>query len=363
MIPPLHRFVALHLASGLLLSAAFATSPSTAFAAQPESTATQPLARIGGTVISEADLGPEYVTRQHDLERDHARRLRELEFNYRESVHETLSSAVDKLVDARVLALEAKDKHTTPAALLAAVPVSLVTPEEAHKVYDAHAQQIGQPYAAVEKPLLEQLNRERKDAAQRAYYHQLRKTHAAAVLVEPQREKVAADGPARGPAYAPVTILLFSDFECPYCAQVAPTLSRVLAARPGEVRLVYRHLPLTGLHPHAYGAAEAAVCASRQGKFWELYDAMFADQAHLAPDDLRRTAVRLGVDEAAYSECLRTGKPGEKVDADVAASEEVALTGTPAMLVNGRLVHGAQSYEKLIALVDDEIERIRTAAH
>ena len=125
---------------------------------------------------------------------------------------------------------------------------------------------------------------------------QLRKDAKIAVLLQPPRVAVAPDGPSRGPADAPIVVIEFSDYQCPFCKRAEPTVTALMQKYPTQVRLVYRHLPLDQIHPRARPAAIAAVCAEQQGKFWEYHDTLFANQQALNDADLEKYATTLGMD-------------------------------------------------------------------
>jgi protein-disulfide isomerase len=174
--------------------------------------------------------------------------------------------------------------------------------------------------------------------------------------LEPVRVEVASEGfPARGPAGAPVTLVEFSDFQCPYCSQLRPVLDQVIERYGDQVRLVYRQYPVASLHPQAQKAAEASLCAHEQGRFWEMHDAMFADQGALAVEELKETARTLGLDAPAFAECLDAGRQEAGVLADLEAGREAGVRGTPALFINGRMGTGLQRLETLSRIIDDEL--------
>ncbi|MDD9987131.1 MAG: DsbA family protein [Spirochaetaceae bacterium] len=192
-----------------------------------------------------------------------------------------------------------------------------------------------------------------------AGYGALERRYSVAYLLEPLRYDVAADGfPAAGPPDAPVTIVEFSDFECPYCARLLPILEQAQRQYGDKLRVVYRHYPLTGIHPNAWTAAEASLCAGEQGRFWQLHDVMFAEQGDLAVDALRAKAERLDLDTVAFGRCLDSGRHYDAVLADVRAGDALGVSGTPAMFVNGRFIGGAVPFSTLAAIVDDELRRL-----
>jgi protein-disulfide isomerase len=130
-----------------------------------------------------------------------------------------------------------------------------------------------------------------------------------------------------------------------------------MARYPREVRVVFRNLPLTQIHPNAKIAAEAAVCADRQGKFWEMHDAMYDDQSALNLDALKSAATRLGLDADRFSACLADGSTSQSLDLDAKAAHELGLTGTPYFFVNGRPIDGNVPVEKFESLIQDELHR------
>ncbi len=197
--------------------------------------------------------------------------------------------------------------------------------------------------------------------AQQRFVEFLEDGHEIEYLVEPYRLSVdPATGPARGGAEALVTIVEWSDFECPYCKRILPTLEQLFEEYPTEVRLVFRHFPLHAIHPNAQAAAEAAVCAQDQGAFWALHDLMFEEQDTLGVDDLKDKAERAGLDAEAFAACMEAEDTPGRVEADRRAGIEVGVNGTPALFVNGRPLAGAVAYEELAGVVEDEL--VRTAA-
>jgi protein-disulfide isomerase len=171
-----------------------------------------------------------------------------------------------------------------------------------------------------------------------------------------ERIAVPDDGPARGPTTAKVTIVEFSDFECPYCARVNPTLERIRSTYPNDVRIVFRHDPLP-FHPDAAPAAEAAVAAEWQGKFWEMHDKLFGNQEALGRAGLEARAAELGLDLKAFRRVLDAHAAQARVDGDVALARKAGVRGTPTFLIDGRQVVGAQPFAEFKKIIDDEIAR------
>jgi protein-disulfide isomerase len=172
---------------------------------------------------------------------------------------------------------------------------------------------------------------------------------------------ISTDGHARGPEDARVTIVEFSDYQCPYCARAEPIIADVMARYPDDVRFVYRHLPLA-MHPEARRASEAAVCAEAQGRFWDYHALLFANQRALAPDDLDAYAVELGLDMTAFDACLQSDATAERVGRDMEEAKRAGITGTPAFFVNGVPFHGARPAAEFVEIIESELQREADAA-
>jgi protein-disulfide isomerase len=178
------------------------------------------------------------------------------------------------------------------------------------------------------------------------------------VMLDPPRYTVpvSAEDPVRGDANAPVTIVEFSDYQCPFCARVNPTLERVRKTYGDRVRIVFKDYPLPN-HAEAPKAAEAARCAGDQGKYWEMHDAMFANQRALGVPSLKQAARAIGLDGAAFDQCLDSGKWTAAVRAGNALGEKMGVNSTPTLYINGRALIGAMPFENFKAIIDEELSR------
>jgi Na+/H+ antiporter NhaA len=163
--------------------------------------------------------------------------------------------------------------------------------------------------------------------------------------VDPERDHV------RGRPDASVTLLEYGDFECPYCGQAEPVIRELLAAEGDDLSYVWRHLPLSDVHPNAQVAAEAAEAAAEQGAFWEMYDRLLSHQDELSPRDLKRHAEELGLDLERFGEDLRQRRHAARVAADVASADASGVSGTPTFFVNGRRHQGVYDLQTLTAAV------------
>jgi protein-disulfide isomerase len=175
----------------------------------------------------------------------------------------------------------------------------------------------------------------------------------------PAHVRVRADDPVRGPRAAKVTIVLFSDFQCPFCARVEPTLKTVLEKYGKNVRLVWKHNPLP-MHPAALPAAIAAEAAHQQGKFWEMHDAMFGDQQNLSPAHYDLWARDRRLDMARFRAAVESRSGLGRIEEDQKLAASVGVNGTPTMFINCRPLVGAQPFEQFRTLIDEEIQKANT---
>ena len=166
----------------------------------------------------------------------------------------------------------------------------------------------------------------------------------------------ADDDPSTGPSGAPITIVEFSDFQCPYCKLSVPVVKEVLAKYPGKVRVVYRDYPGPN-HPYAQQAAEAAQCAGEQGKFWEYHDILFDRQTAGTGWDFSGLAKELGLQLNHFATCLKTGRYREEVAKDLRDGFKLGISSTPTFFVNGRPLVGARSFVDFQALIDTVLKQ------
>ncbi|MER6977369.1 Na+/H+ antiporter NhaA [Streptomyces carpinensis] len=176
-----------------------------------------------------------------------------------------------------------------------------------------------------------------------------------AVPVDPDRDHV------RGPRHAPVTVVEYGDYECPHCGQAEPVV-RELLGDFGDVRYVWRHLPLRDVHVHAQLAAEAAEAAAAQGRYWDMHDLLLSHQGALRLDDVRRYAADIGLDVARFERDMRSPRGAERIAEDVESADLSGVAGTPTFFVNGRRHHGAYDIGSLSAAVRAARERAAVGA-
>jgi len=165
-----------------------------------------------------------------------------------------------------------------------------------------------------------------------------------------------AGSPVRGPSNARITLVEFSDFECPYCAKAVSEIAAIMAAYPKDVKLVFKEFPLDDMHPHALMAAEAALAANDQGKFWEMHDALFANARRLSRDTVFAIAQSIGLDMMRFSRDMESGRFRKAVEADVAEGNKLGIYGTPSLFVDGKPYRGPVMLSILKPILDAELK-------
>jgi protein-disulfide isomerase len=288
---------------------------------------------------------------------------RQAEAEYLEKVYQLRSGALDQLIAMRVVEAEARRAGKPTAEWLDQEFLSKLPEPADAAVAEAYeqnkAQLSGVTLEQARPQLVEYLRHAEGQRRFPGYLQGLVERHEVKNLLvapEPLRVAVAPVGPSRGAEKAKVTIVEFSDFECPFCSRAGATLAQVMEKYGDKVRVVYRQFPLE-FHPRARKAAEASLCAGEQGKFWELHDRMFADQGKLAPEQLKAAARELGLDGDRFDACLDAGAQGAAVEADVKAGQAVGVQGTPAFFVNGVFLNGAVPLEQFVAAIDRELKK------
>src|SRR5262245_61703528 len=224
--------------------------------------------------------------------------------------------------------------------------VAAVTDAEVVEWYNSNPGRVqGAPLDQVRAPIRSLLTQERTSNVYQAFIDQLKAKTPVRVTLEPPREKVSVVGSqARGPAAAPIELIEFSDFQCPFCLRAYPTVNQVLTTYGDKIRFVYRHYPLPS-HPNARPAAEASECAAEQGQFWPYYEKLFADQTKLTDPQLKQAASTLGMDMNRFNACVDSRKYKDRVEHDIKDGNAVGVSGTPAFFINGRMISGAQPFD------------------
>jgi protein-disulfide isomerase len=226
------------------------------------------------------------------------------------------------------------------------------TEAELQALYIVQKELLKKPFDELRPQLWQLLKQAKLQQARQEYYKNLREQAGVSVFLQRPRVEVAHD-PARlrGSPKAAVVIVEFSDFQCPYCRAVQPTLRNLLAKYEGLVSLGYRDFPLRDIHPQAELAAEASRCAREQGKFWEYHDLLFEHPNKLNRDGLLEHARALKLDEKQFDPCLSSGRYKAQIEQDRQLGLRAGVTGTPGFIINGNLFTGnlpQDAFEKAI---------------
>ncbi|MCA2981856.1 MAG: thioredoxin domain-containing protein, partial [Myxococcaceae bacterium] len=232
---------------------------------------------------------------------------------------------------------------------------------EIQKTFDENKAQMppGSTVESMRPQIVSFLQQDQKRQVAMKLFGDLRsKAQVEVLLTEPPapRVTVEAKGPSKGNATAKITIVEFSDFQCPFCSRAEPSVDEVMKTYGDKVRVVFRHFPLD-FHDKAFKAAEASACAEEQGKFWEFHKTLFANQGALDVSDLKTHAKTLGLDAAKFDACLDGNKMKAKVDEDMAAGRKAGVNGTPAFFINGVLRSGAMPFDEFKKVIDAELAR------
>jgi predicted DsbA family dithiol-disulfide isomerase len=313
------------------------------------STSSSPVvAIVAGQSIHEDDLKPllQSQSRQAQLQE-----------------YEQKSKALENLVNQKVLEAEAKKKGIGLDKLLAEevdATVPEATDAEVEAFYLGQRDRVNRPFDEVKDQLRPGLRQAKIQRAREVYLEKARARADVAILLRPPLTEVGYD-PARvrGNPKAAVTIVEFSDFQCPFCVRAQSTVREVLARYGDRVKLAYRDFPLHQIHPHAQMGAEASRCAGEQGKFWEYHDLLF--EAPGQPMDqpaLAAQAKKLQLDASKFEACLTAGRHRAAVERDLQDGVTAGVSGTPAFFVNGVLLSGAQPLSAFQKVIDAELARL-----
>jgi protein-disulfide isomerase len=280
----------------------------------------------------------------------------------RQQEYEIKRAVLDRLVGEALEAKEAKARGVTVEELVKKEVDEKVPPpakEAVDILYEQYKAQLRGQTREQAGPQIEKYMRDRDTGVRReAFRRELFDKAGVKLALEPPRVEVAvpANAPALGPASAPVTIVAFTDYQCPYCHRAQVTMDQVLEKYSGRVRLVHRDFPLDG-HPQAFPAARAAWCAGEQGKFWEYYRSLMTVPGDMSETDLAGRAGGLKLDPGAFKTCVASDKHDATIKEGLDAGTRLGVTGTPGYFINGRMVTGAQPFEQFQQVIDAELSR------
>lgn len=306
------------------------------------------VAQVGGDTIRLADLDAKLADALCAARVEHAQKL-----------HEIRTAGLKNMLDERLIEAEAKRRGAADGqAMMKAVFEKIAPPSDdaVRGFYDQNqARMGGRPFEQVGPQIKEYLLQQAREAEYDRFVASLRSAAKVTESLPPFRMSVAATGPAKGPAKAPITIVEFADFECGYCAKAGATVAEVMKKYPGKIRLVFRDFPL-GFHQNAVPAAVAARCAGLQGKYWEMHDALFA-AGSLNAATYTELAKEIGLEPTAFATCQADPRHAAAVRADQADGAKAGVSGTPAFFINGVPLSGARPLEDFARIIDAELAR------
>jgi predicted DsbA family dithiol-disulfide isomerase len=315
--------------------------------AAPEAGAVDPVvARVGDQVITQSELeaiaGPSLVA-------------------LRQQIYQTQVAALEDDIFQRLVREAAAKAGVTDAEYRRMRIDEMVTePDEGEvvKLMTQFRSQLAEDDAQAREQVIQALKQREKQRLAEDLRKVLFEEAGVEILLEPPRVEVAiAEGtPQQGPADAPITLVEYTDYQCPFCKRVQPTLAALLERYDGTIRHVFKNLPLP-MHPQAQLAAEAALCAQDQGTFWKFHDWLFENQKTMNHDTMVAAAGELGMNVDTFTACIDGGTHSEQVRADVNEARGFGITGTPGFLINGRVLTGAQPVEQFEVIINEELDR------
>ena len=307
----------------------------------------------GTGVVAEVNGGPILAS---ELDQRAAKRL----LRVRQDEYEIRGQVLDELIAERLVAAEAQKRGVSAEQLLKQevdAKTQLPAPPYVEQIYEQNKQRFGAaPRDEALARIREILGGRAISERRAAFEKELRGKATVAVRLEAPRADVVipAGAPSTGPATAPVTIVEFTDYQCPYCHRAQAVIEEVLQRYSGKVRFVHLDFPLDG-HPEAMPAARAARCAGEQGRFWEYHRGIMSRPGPLDAADLRGRAAMLKLDPAKFDPCLASDRYDEAIRAEMGHGSELGVTGTPAYFVNGRMLSGSRPLESFVEVIDAEL--------
>lgn len=305
-----------------------------------------PLATLNGEAITEKDVMLKAKNRMMKLMSE---------------MYSIKKQALDEIIDDRVLENEAKKQGTTPDKLLQGIAEKSAMPsdKEAKVIFEMQKNGMykGKDFDAVKGEIKGRLGGQKKRFAINEYIDGLRKGANVKINLErPAVEVSVDDDPSQGDANAPITLIEFSEFQCPFCKRTRATISKILDTYKGKVRYVFRDFPLS-FHQQAKPAAIAANCANKQNKYWEFNAKLFENQQKLSNDLYQSLAKDAGLDLDAFDKCLKDKAVANEIDKDQEDGISVGVSGTPAYFINGKFLSGAQPFEAFQEIIDEELAK------
>lgn len=275
-------------------------------------------------------------------------------------IYQIKKRVLDDLVEQKLIEAASKKKGLSTEKFLAEEidsKVTAPTEDEVKAIYESSKDKSGKSFDEVKNQITDYLKQNKKARAKAELIAQLKKEANIKMSLEPPRVEIDIKNlPSIGDKDAKVTLVEFSDYQCPFCKRVRPTIWRLLDEYKGKVRYAFGDFPLS-FHKDAKKASEAARCAGDQGKYFEFNRKIFDNQSAIGIDDLKKYAKELQLNTKDFDKCLDSGKTAKVVEESVQLGSSVGVSGTPAYFINGIMLSGALPYESFKEIIDTELSR------
>ena len=290
-------------------------------------------------------------------------RLAQMRGEYLQNRYDLERQSLEQAIIEKILEAEAAKKNlaSTEDLLKQEIESKTTEPQEAElkSTYEqVKARLRGMDYETAKPMIAQQLKGQQQQELFMTYIEDLKKSYDVKITLpypEVPRVQVSADDdPYKGPETAPITIIQFAEFQCPYCGKAGEAVEQVMKEYDGKVKMVFRDFPLS-FHDRAIPAAVAANCAGEQNKYWEMHDQMMANQRSLSVEDLKGYATNIGLDIPKWELCLQDPKQEEEVKKDMDDGSVAGVSGTPAFFINGIMLSGALPFERFKEVIDREL--------
>jgi protein-disulfide isomerase len=344
---------------GLLLGCSNTTTPSKTIDSPVPTVNATPSTNVPGTVATwdGGELSYEDGTKMAKGQ------LIQLEAEYLTNTYQTAMQSIEQTILEKLLEMEvSKGGFASQEELLKKEvedKVTAASPAEVEAMYEQFKDRLqGMDLASATPLIQEQLMRQKQGERFQVYLEEVKAKYNVKITLPypdlPRQVVSADDDPFLGTDGAPIEIVQFAEFQCPYCGKVGPTIDRLLEEYPGKLKIVYRDFPL-GFHDRAIPAAIAANCAGEQDKYWDMHKVLMNNQTKLQDSDLAGFAKEIGVDMDKWTTCLKDPAQEAEVQKDMADASAVGVTGTPAFFINGLLLSGAVPYDQFKSIIDKEL--------
>ncbi len=321
---------------------------------QPAKPGSSPTLVVSDSKAVVAELDGEKIT-EENLNEAVAGQLIQIQ----SQVYEIKKQGLDAIIDERLVTKEAKKRGITVEELFKVEvleKVGTVSDEEAQSFFDQNKDKLGgRSFEELKQVIKNELQSRKAKLYRMNFLDRLKSASNVKILLAPPKVEVGVDDdPSKGGKDAKVTVIEFTDYQCPFCGKVRPTVKQLVADYGDKVRYVLRDFPLE-FHPSAKKAAEAAQCAGDQNKYWEYSDVLWSNQKSLEVPDLKRYAGELKLDQKKFDACLDDGKYTAEVDKDMADGAKAGVNGTPTFFINGRVLSGALPLDQFKQIIDAEL--------